>query len=375
MAGEIAASRDMDPAKIRGLIDGAPYAAGEALQAGLLDKLAYWDETGTHFGTDASYLSLKEYADAQDGEDEVDESAVRVALIQGSGPIVLAGNDFGGFADDTAIQANPMAQAISDAIDDPDISAILLRLNSPGGSYVASDTIRREVERAGAEGVPVVVSMGNVAASGGYFIAASAAKIVAQPTTITGSIGVVGGKFVLDGLWRELEIGHASIKAGRNADFWSPNQAFSPEAAASFENLLDRTYNDFMAKVAEGRGLSPEQVHELAKGQVWSGADAKASGLVDALGGFDTALDLIRIEAAIDADAKIRLEAYPAPRDPFTAMIEDFFGASAELGAFAKAVKGIARLAQAMAALDPARHVLSDGQKSLQTRAPEMRLP
>jgi protease-4 len=267
-----------------------------------------------------------------------------------------------------------MAQAIADAVDDPAIPAIVLRLDSPGGSYVASDTIRRELARAAAEGVPVVVSMSNLAASGGYFIAASGAKIVAQPTTITGSIGVIGGKFVLDGFWQKLGIGHASVKAGQNSDFWSPNRDFTPEAAAKFEGLLDETYADFMAKVAQGRDLSEDAVHALAKGQVWSGADAKEHGLVDALGGYDAALEMIRSEAGIDPTTKIRLEAYPAPRDPFTALVEDFFGSTAETGAIAKMARGLSRLAAAMEMLEPLTDTLGEQRVPLQMRAPEMQI-
>lgn len=375
MAAEIGESRNFDRDAVLALIDRAPYSAGEALELGLVDRLTYWDETGTGFSDEATYLPLRDYAAALAGEEEEwDESTVNVALIQGQGPIVLAGDGLGGLAEEKSIQAVSMAQAIADAIDDPHIPAIVLRLDSPGGSYVASDTIRRELARAKAEGVPVVVSMGNLAASGGYFIAASGAKIVAQPTTITGSIGVVGGKFVLDGFWRKLGVGHAAVKAGQNSDFWSPNRDFSPDAAAKFESMLDRTYADFMAKVAFGRNLTDDAVHELAKGQVWSGADALDKGLVDALGGHETALELVRSEGGYTPDTKLRLEAYPPPRDPFTAVVEDFFGTASDGGDLVRITRGLSRLAAALEKLGPLTEALSERPVPLQARSPDLQI-
>ena len=168
------------------------------------------------------------------------------------------------------------------------VKAIVLRVNSPGGSYVASDTIWREVVRAREAGKPVVVSMGEVAASGGYFIAMAADAIVAQPGTITGSIGVLSGKPVLGQALERAGVTTDSVTEGAHADMFTTSRPFSEEEWAKINSWLDRIYADFTGKVAAGRGMTQEQVHEIARGRVWTGADAAGIGLVDQLGGLDT---------------------------------------------------------------------------------------
>jgi protease-4 len=169
--------------------------------------------------------------------------------------------------------------------------------------------------------------MGNVAASGGYFIAMAADKIVAQPTTITGSIGIVAGKFVVKELLDELKVTFDGVRAGRNAGFFTPTEDFTPEQWALFQSLLDEAYADFTGKAAKGRGLSAEEIEAVAGGRVWSGADAMKVGLVDALGGLDTAVTLARQEAGIPAEEPVALIPFPAETDPFESFIEEAFGA------------------------------------------------
>ena len=192
--------------------------------------------------------------------------------------------------------------------------AIVFRIDSPGGSATASETIWREVALARAAGKPVIVSMGDVAASGGYFVAAPADKIVAEPATITGSIGVLAGKIVLGGLFQKLGITTDSAERGANAGMYSAAEDFSPQARQHLAEELDNTYRGFKGHVAAGRHMSADAVEAVAKGRVWTGEDAKANGLVDALGGYDTALRLAREAAKLPADAPLDIVVYPRDR-------------------------------------------------------------
>jgi protease-4 len=207
------------------------------------------------------------------------------------------------------------AAALRAAAHDRRARAIVLRINSPGGSYVASDTIWREVVRARAAGTPVVVSMADVAASGGYFIAMAADAIVAQPGTLTGSIGVLAGKPVTASLLQRAGVSVDTVTEGRHADMFTTTRPFSDEEWARLNAWLDRIYADFTSKVADGRGLSIDQVHEVARGRVWTGADAAANGLVDHLGGLDTAVALARRKADLPDTAPLRLFPRTHPLD------------------------------------------------------------
>jgi protease-4 len=209
----------------------------------------------------------------------------------------------GGMGSDT------VAGALRAAAKDDRAKAILLRVNSPGGSYVASDTIWREVVRARAGGKPIVVSMSDVAASGGYFIAMAADLIVAQPGTLTGSIGVITAKPVLSGLLERAGISTDSVAEGEHATMFAPTRRFSDEEWEKVNAWLDRIYADFTGKVAAGRRLTEAQVEEVARGRVWTGADALNRGLVDELGGLEVAAGHARRRAGLPDDAPLRL--YP----------------------------------------------------------------
>ena len=200
--------------------------------------------------------------------------------------------------------------------------AIIFRVDSPGGSYVASDTIWRAVEQARAGGKPVIVTMGDVAASGGYFVAAPATKIVAQPGTITGSIGVISGKVVLTDMWAKLNVAWDGVQAGANADIESVNHDYSAAGWSRLEVALDHVYSDFMSKVGAGRNMPADRVRTVAKGQVWSGADAKGNGLVDELGGYMTALKLARQAANIPDDSPIDLVEFPQVDNSLTGLLQ-----------------------------------------------------
>lgn len=371
----VAEARNLEAGALRDLVDRAPYRGAEAQRLGLVDRLGYWDEleaaVNEAAGSGAEWLSLQAYRQATV---EADSEGPVVALVHGEGPIVLGGGENDPVFGRVTLGAVDIARALSDAVDDPEVEAILFRVDSPGGSYVGSDTIWREVQRARDTGKPVIVSMGNVAASGGYFVAAPATRIVAQPGTLTGSIGVVSGKVSLRGLWADLGVNWDGVQAGDRAAMFSPNAPFSREEWDWLQQTLDTTYADFTGKVAAGRGLSREEVLAVAGGRIWSGADAREAGLVDALGGYRTALGLAKEAAGIAAETAVSLRPFPQPRDPFTALLEDTLGGEIESPATRSMVRSLARLVQAVAPLAEAVERLESDPRSRSLQAPAPRL-
>jgi protease-4 len=207
--------------------------------------------------------------------------------------------------------SDTIAQAFRDAVDDPDVAAIIFRVSSPGGSYLASDQIWREVQLARKAGKPVVATMGATAASGGYFVAMAADKVLAQPGTITGSIGVLGGKMVTADLLSKLGITLGEISVGNNALIGSSLREYTPEQWKWINRSLDRVYQDFTRKAAKARGLNAEQIDRAARGRIWTGADALQIGLVDMVGGFVDAVDQAKELAGIDSSAPVKLLQFP----------------------------------------------------------------
>jgi protease IV len=319
----IATDRKVDAATARRWIDEAPWDAAQAKQAGMVDELAYWDQaSATTFGV----LGEEAGIDIADYAAEIPEPsgpAPEIAIVRGNGAVILGKGDVDPFGNESALGSDTIAEAISDAIDDR-VKAIIFRVDSPGGSYVAADTIWREVVRAKEMNIPVIVSFGAVAASGGYFIAAPASKIVAQPGTITGSIGVFAGKPVLTELWNKLQVRFDGVQAGAAAATDSVNHDYSPDAWAKQEARLDAIYADFVEKVAASRSLKPEQIEAAAKGQIWSGADAKARGLVDELGGLSMAMKLAKQEAKIAQESSVTLVTYPPTGEQWESMLSTF---------------------------------------------------
>jgi protease-4 len=269
--------------------------------------------------------------------------------------------------------ADTVAAAIADAVEDSQVEAIVFRIDSPGGSYVASDAIWRAVHKAREADKPVIVSMSNVAASGGYFVAAAAHKIVAQPGTVTGSIGVVAGKLVLSGLWDKLSITWDGVQAGANANFWTMNQDFSQDAWAGLQRFLDRTYEDFTGKVAEGRGMDRAQVLQVAKGQIWSGEDALRLGLVDELGGLARAIDLAREAAGLEPEAAVQIQVFPERADPIEQLMRDALGGNIESLGAQSLVRTLARVARAVLPLVEAWEQLIAEPRSRALQVPELR--
>ena len=301
------------PAQARELIDNGPYIAEEALERRLVDALGYRDEVydevrksagpGSHLLYLGRYHRSRSLAERARRLPEPAENVV--ALIHASGPI-RRGRSGRGPLSGGAMGSDTVSAALRTAAADRRVRAIVLRVNSPGGSYVASDTIWREVVRARQAGTPVVVSMGDVAASGGYFIAMAADAIVAQPGTVTGSIGVLTGKPVTASLLERVGITTDSVTEGAHADMFTTTRPFSKEEWSKINSWLDRIYADFTGKVARGRNMTQAQVHEIARGRVWTGADAAANGLVDHLGGLDDAVALARRKAMLPDRAPLR---------------------------------------------------------------------
>jgi protease-4 len=211
----------------------------------------------------------------------------------------------------SAAGGDTIAAALREAGADDDVSAVVLRVDSPGGSVTGSETIWREVVRLREAGKPVVASMGAVAASGGYYVSMAADAIVANAGTITGSIGVITGKLIAHDLKERLGVGSDSVKTNANADAWSVNKPFTEEQHAHVEAEADLFYTDFVARVADGRDMSVEAVDAVARGRVWTGADAKEHGLVDELGGLRTAVERAKVLAGFDADADVKVVGLP----------------------------------------------------------------
>jgi protease IV len=329
----IGEGRALEPALVARLIDDGPYFALEAQQAGLVDRLSYWDEVREQAkeaaGAGSELVGLADYARALD---EVPGDAPVIALVRGVGQIQRGDSDYGP-AGGWVMGGDTVAGALADAIHDPEVEAILFRIDSGGGSAVASETIGREVRRAVEAGKPVIVSMGDVAASGGYWIAMDASKIVAGAGTLTGSIGVFAGKPVLDRLWQEVGVNWGRVQRGANADMWSTGLDFDERGRARLEAFLDRIYEAFVEGVARGRQMPESDVRKAAEGRVWTGAQAKELGLVDDLGGFARALELAREAIGLEPDRPVELRLFPPVRTPFEQALELLDGAPIGLDA------------------------------------------
>jgi protease-4 len=323
----IAADRKKTPAEIVALINGAPYLTQEAIDKKLIDKQGYDDEAEdaalAKAGGKAELKALSDYFKMV-GSPWEGIGRPTIAFVQGEGEIHEGESESGGFGGDQSMGGDTIAKAFRDATEDDNVKAILFRVNSPGGSAIASDQILDAIKKAQKAGKKVVVSMGDVAGSGGYYVALSADKIFAHESTLTGSIGVFSGKLVTGATWASLGIDLKPLGVGTNALMDSSVQSFTPEQLAKLNQGVDQIYTDFTAKVAAGRKLPLEKVREIAKGRIWSGADAKPRGLVDEFGGFRAALEATKAMAGLPADAEINLKSYPAPKTPYEEIAEIF---------------------------------------------------
>jgi protease-4 len=243
-----------------------------------------------------------------------------IAVIGAEGDITTGTTKSSGFTSSSGVYSDDVAKAFYDAIDDKDVKAIVFRVSSPGGSDTASEQILAAVNAAKAAGKPVVVSMGAYAASGGYWISSQASEIVAEPTTLTGSIGVFGGKFVIGPALARFGIDTRGLNIGGDyAAAFGSAEGFTPSQRAQFSSWMDHIYAGFVSRVAVGRHLSPERVQEIAKGRVWTGVQAKQLGLVDKLGGFYDAVSEAKRLGGLSNDQSVRLKLFPGRRSPFEA--------------------------------------------------------
>ena len=359
----IAEARKLPAETAATLIGKGPFLPDEAKAAGLIDHVGYRDQAWAVLAGDAKDKGGPEEIDLADYADHLpDDKGTKVALVIGAGAI-HRGESHQSFDGEADFGAQTVADGLRDAVDDDKVKAILFRVDSPGGSYTASDTVWHEVKRARAAGKPVVVSMGNVAASGGYFVAMGADRIIAEPGTITGSIGVFTGKLVLEDLWKKLGISWDEMHRGDNATMWSANRPFSPQAQARIDALLDHIYADFTGKASEGRSIAADKMDTLARGRVWTGADAKRSGLVDGLGGWREAMVAVREVAGLKADAPLRLEEFPRPKKPWEVLAAALSGGSVterrRLSAALGALAGLEPLVSRLSAMaEPERATL-----------------
>jgi protease-4 len=323
LVSDIAKDRKIDPATLKDLIDHAPLLTDEAMKAHLVDHVGDRTDAVTSFGAAPKLLSLENYRD-QVGE--AHESGPTIALIYATGMLSRGGGDGGNALTGSESSTDKLVRAFRMAQEDKNVRAILFRIDSPGGSATAAETIWAAVHRAHNAGKPIIVSMGDVAGSGGYYIAAPADKIVAEPATLTGSIGVVAGKPVISGLMQKLGASSDALQTGANAGMFSLFQDFSPSERERLNAVIDDIYNGFKHRVAEGRKLDDAAVEAVAKGRVWSGSDALKNKLVDTLGGFRTALDIAKQSAGIAADQDVTLKLYPPAKTGIDAIVSRFTG-------------------------------------------------
>jgi protease-4 len=313
MVRGIADGRGVGPEAVRDWVNAGPYGASRALEAGLVDAISFPDEARDALATAAGVPELEELP----LERYVDSAR------RGRGPLIAVVNCLGtitpgesrqGLLGGRSMGSDTIAAAIRRAHERDGARALVLRVDSPGGSALASDLIGREVERARAAGVPVVVSMADLAASGGYWIAMGADRVLAQPATITGSIGIYGGKYVMKDLHDRLDYGIEPIERGANASFFSSRSRFTPAQRRLLQRQLRETYQLFLEGTASGRGLDgAESVDAVARGRVWTGRQALELGLVDALGGRNEAVRQAKALAGLAEDAPVEVRAYPRP--------------------------------------------------------------
>lgn len=307
----IAAARKKSEYEVRWLIDGAPYDAQTALQRGLVDQLSYPDEFRDRLK--ARLRGEPALVPIEDYHPVPPFASRRVAVVFALGTMVRGRGGQAPWTEEIYLGSDDMASLLRDMAEEPSVAAVVLRIDSPGGSALASDLILREVERLQKK-KPVVVSMSDEAASGGYYIASRASRIVAEPATLTGSIGIYGGKLVTRRFEEEvLGLGHEVEKRGANADMYSELQPFTPQQRSQVQRLMDRSYESFLRHVAEGRKMSRQAVEGVAGGRVWTGAAARKIGLVDDLGGLDRAIELAREEAGIEPGEMVGIDFHPAP--------------------------------------------------------------
>jgi protease IV len=308
----VAKARGFKPEEVRKLIDAGPFTAPEAVRAGLVDSLIYEDELHNLLGVkkedEFRTVSLEDYVRVKPSSLNMAKGP-KIALIYAVGTITEGRSAFSPFWGRT-LGSDTMIEALKEAKKDKDIKAIVFRIDSPGGSGLASDIIWREVNLAERK-KPFIASMSDLAGSGGYYIAMAADTIVAEPGTFTGSIGLVSGKFANKGLYEKLGMNKEVLSRGANAAMFSDARSFTPAERRKLLEQMWEWYTAFVRKVAEGRGMTEQEVDSVARGRVWTGAQAIDIGLVDVTGGLDRAVEIAKAKAGIAKDAPVTLVVYP----------------------------------------------------------------
>jgi protease-4 len=344
---QAATDRKLDRAALISVLDASPVTVEIVKDKGLITNIGYDDDARdaakTRAGAGATITRFDRYAQATRNRGTGVAGASTIALVHAAGDIVEGGTD-GAFSGTSAsVAGDTFSQAIREAAADKSVKAILLRVDSPGGSAIASDQILQALKKTRATGKPIVVSMGSVAASGGYYIAVAADRIVAEPGTLTGSIGVLWGKVAVGKSLEMVGLESRELGVGKNALFLSSTTPWDETQLAAVNAQADLVYADFTQKVAAGRKLTLENVQQVARGRVWTGADAKERGLVDELGGFWVAVADVKKLAGIAPDARVAFKDYPAPRGIVGAVSRMLGGSAASL----KELEGLNALMQA----------------------------
>ena len=342
MVDTITADRPMTRERVVEAIDRGLLTAGEAKEFGLVDRLAYpgslrgelaerheadklvyvrnygQKEVDTDFSGPAGFFKL--LGMMAGGGKPGARAGKRIAVVYAVGPIMTGKSEVDPFGETTSVGSTTVVEALDKAAKDKRTAAIVLRVTSPGGSAVASDLIWNKVcsiEK------PVVVSMGDVAASGGYYISMGADRIYAEPTTVTGSIGVVSGKFALKGMFSKMGISSDLVTRGENSGLFSAMKRFTPSERDALVDLMDDCYDQFTAKAAQGRGMTQDRIKELGGGKVYTGRQAERLGLVDELGDLNAAVEGAKRLAGLDADEEVRIRTYPEAVDFFKSIFGD----------------------------------------------------
>ncbi|MFZ2029075.1 MAG: signal peptide peptidase SppA [Vitreimonas sp.] len=354
MLADIAADRHLTAQQVHAAIESTPYIAQQAMNNRLVDHIGRPEEA-QQAAIALAHNSGAEVVDFEDYRAPTRTGGRVIAVVQGEGAIVSGPVDHDIFGDSQQMNSDTVAKALLDASNDRDVAAIVFRVNSPGGSVVASDQILAALRVARSRGKKVIISMGDVAASGGYYVSAYADEIIAQPTTITGSIGVLGGKLIIGpAMDHYLSSNTQTLTVGSPlVGMFTSQRGFNPAERAAFAGFIDRAYAQFIGLVADGRHMTVDQAHAVAHGRVWTGQQALERHLVDRLGGFQVAVDRAKALAGIPANAQVQLRYYPQVENPFRNLSRAFGASSESVEALARinAVLSDPRVARAMTAI------------------------
>jgi protease-4 len=319
ITSSIAASRGIQKPSVLNMLDSGILFGKTAKKEKLIDDNLYLDQVIDLFKNkdekEQIVVNDKDYRRIPAEEVGLNEGPA-IAIVYACGAIT-DGEDSVDFQSGETIGGDTLAEQLYEAKRDSRIKAVILRVDSPGGSGTASEVILRAVEELKEAGKPVIVSMGNVAASGGYYISCLADKIVAQPTTITGSIGIFAGKFDMSGFYSKIGIKKDILKRGKYSDIFTETRPATKDEITLVYNVINDFYQGFLAHVAKGRSKTTDEIDKIGRGRVWSGADAKKVGLVDELGGFNTAVDIAKKMAHIEPEEKISIILFPKRKSFF----------------------------------------------------------